>query len=125
MRSEDYYREITDGEAAGFESLDPEQFAPCKGTILVVLPPAIAKLGNIAIPDAMQERPSYGRVASIPDDPNCPVERGQWVAFVQNCGRPIAFGGRQDLLLINYTDDVESEILGILNEAPVAQPAEV
>lgn len=116
-QEQDYYSPILEDTVHGVEKFAVGGFRPCAGTVLVVLAPEVAKVGNIQLPDRVQERPNVGRVAAVPlDDPNCPVDPGDWVTFVPNSGRPIPLDGRKDLMLFSYTDDAGSEILGVLSE---------
>jgi hypothetical protein len=144
-RAESLYEPITSDEAKGVEGFKPEDFHPCKGTVLIIVAPIIDKIGNIHLPDAAQQVPNYGRVAAVPkrfeeggwhppgqtkeefqeelkkgvpSDPLCPVKPGDWVIFIPSSGTGIPFVGRKDLLLLSYTDDLTSEILGVFDGPP-------
>lgn len=128
----DFYSSILDEEMSGLERFDPKDFRPCVGTILVVLPPKITRIGSIELPDAFHRDQSAGRVAAVPVeisgfegdlldpdvhdrvDPGCPVRTGDWVVFRAGAGSPVKFGGRDDLVLLNYVDGPESDILGFV-----------
>lgn len=148
MRNEELLP-ITEDGVSGMEEFDPSDFNPCKGTILVVLPPKIAEKQGIVIPDNQQERPNYGRVAAVPTfrtkvphsrpfvgkegeeveeechrlgyDPVCPVFPGQWVVFRPHSESQVPFLQREDLVLLTYADDCSSHLLGFFDQPPVGK----
>lgn len=132
-RAESLYESITPSEAKGVEGFKPEDFRPCKGTVLIIVAPVIdITAGGVVLPDVAQETPNYGRVAAVPlipieagmlsgtpdFDPLCPVKPGEWIVFSPSSGNEIPFAGRKDLRLISYTDDLTSEILGVFDGPP-------
>jgi co-chaperonin GroES (HSP10) len=133
-RVENFYSEITEEQACGLEKFPVEDFQPCKGHVLVILPPEIIESDKgIVLPDTMHKRPNYGRVATVPlierdeldtQDPSCPCKPGQWVIFQPGTGQLLPFAGRKDLLLLDYTDDM-AEILGVFDEAPGEVPSRI
>lgn len=117
----DFYSPVLDAEMSGLEKFSPKDFHPCVGNILVVLPPKITKVGSIHLPDAAQRDQSAGVVAAVPEESPlvvikvyCPVKLGDWVIFRVGAGSPVMFGGRKDLILLNYVDGPESDILGFI-----------
>lgn len=94
--------------------VDPKDFLPMPGTILVVLPPEIKKIGNIHLPSGSAEAPSYARVASCPPYEDCPFNPGDWVIFRKGTPVPIGLHGRTDLALLQYTNESDSDIYGIV-----------
>lgn len=111
-----FYSEILEEDVSGLEGFPPESFVPCSGTILIVLPPLKEKIGSIHVPDKLQRRPGVGRVAAIPkDDPECPFLPGDMVLFVESAPLPVTLGNRKDLALLHYTEDLESDVLGVLD----------
>lgn len=94
--------------------IKPEDFIPMPGTILVVLPPEIKQIGNIHLPSGSAEQPSYARVAATPEDSSCPFKSGDWVIFRKGTPVPIGLQGRDDLALLQYTDEADSDIYGIV-----------
>lgn len=108
-----FYSEITDGCMAGSEGIEPEDFIPMPGTILVVLiPPKTVTPGGIILPETAQQDQTVARVAAVPDDAKCLVKPGDWVILRRESGVTVAFGQRNDLRLINYTEGPDSEICG-------------
>ena len=129
--AERFYGPITEGEVSGIEGWEPKSFRPSNGRILVVMPPELTHIGTVLLPERSQEPRGFGRVAAVPGgkdhldavtgdvvpgerDPKCPCQVGDWVLLRASCGLPVKFGGRKDLILVDYTDDVASNILGIL-----------
>ena len=116
----DFYSPVLDAEMSGLEKFSPQDFNPCAGTILVVLPPKVMKIGSIHLVEARDQ--SAGTVAAVPEDDwdgesgsdRCPVRPGDWVIFRVGAGSPVMFGGRKDLILLNYVDGPESDILGFI-----------
>lgn len=113
--AERFLAPITEGEVSGIEGWEPESFRPSKGRILVVMPPELTHVGTVLLPERSQKPRGFGKVAAVPEnDPKCPCQAGDWVLLRANCGLPVEFGGRDDLILVDYTDDVASNILGVL-----------
>ena len=113
MRTEEFFEQITDAGMGNLEGLRPEGFQCSPGNILVVVPPEKeVSDGGISIPEVAREKSCVGRVASVPEDDDCPVKRGYWVVFRQYAGMPVPFGKRKDLLLLQYERGPASEILG-------------
>lgn len=111
------YGPILSLKTSGLEKFDEKTFVPCKGNILVVVPPPMTRTdGGIHLPDTAQRDQSIGRVASIPSDPHCPVEVGDWVIFRSGAFTPVRFGERTDLYLLQYCDGPESDILGFVEK---------
>lgn len=110
------YSPVTRAELSGVEEIPPEAFIPMKGTILVVVAdPEEKTKGGIHLPDTCQERPNIARVAAVPDDPDCPVSPGDFVLYRRGQFVPLRFAGRSDLTLLQYTDGVDSELLGVID----------
>lgn len=113
----DLYAPIVD-ESGELEKIQPEQFEPMIGSIVVVVPkPKETTDGGLHIPEAARIPAVYGRVVAIPCDPECPVNVGDTVVFRFEAGMHLPFKGpdkkaRQDLLLLQYEDGPGSEILG-------------
>lgn len=107
-----YYEPFGAGEVAGVERFQPEDFHPCLGTILVVVPPKIAQIGSVELPEAAQRTRGYVRVAAIPHDLKCPVQPGDIAVCHAAAPTPVPFAGREDLALLNYCDDAGTEVLG-------------
>ena len=100
--------------------IDPKDFIPMPGTILVVLPPEIKKIGNIHLPAGSAEAPCYARVASVPvGECDCCFRPGDWVVFRKGTPTPIGLHGRNDLALLQYTNEADSDIYGIVKEPTV------
>jgi co-chaperonin GroES (HSP10) len=142
MRSEEFYSEIAEETPQGLDKFNLEDFRPCLGTILVVLPPEVKEsAGGLALPESQYHRPNYGRVVAVPtrdiecgrdsDLPpgekpavasfivdGCPVKPGQWVIFRAHTGDPVEFSGRKDLVLLSYCSDAGSDILGWSDVGP-------
>jgi len=120
------YGPILEENIQGLEGFEAEFFRPCQGTILVVLPPKVTEIKGIAIPDISQKTQLVGRVAAVPkvlewsgredspkvEDSNCPVRPGDWVVFRPGASSPVMFDGRTDLVLLNYCEGPESDLLG-------------
>lgn len=96
--------------------VDPKDFIPMPGTLLVVLPPEIKKIGSIHLPAGTAEAPSYARVASVPPGGECPFTPGDWVIFRKGTPVPIGLQGRSDLALLQYTNEADSDIYGIVKD---------
>lgn len=117
------YAPILEGEISGLEDFEPEDFRPAPGTILVVRPPPKTETkGGIQLPETSLIGSQVGKVAAVPwvpaegpralgKDPKCPVDPGQFIVF-RGDGSPVNFGERKDLILIQYMDGPDSEILG-------------
>ena len=115
----DLYAPILDADMSGLEKFEAESFIPCIGTILVVLPPKIAMTkGGVYIPDDSQEDQSVGKVVAVPpvntENLKCPVYPGDWIVFRKGAGTSVLFGERKDLILLQYYDGPESDILGYI-----------
>ena len=107
------YSPILEGQALGLEAFKEEDFKPLAGTLLVVLPPKITKKGSIDLPDISHEERNFGKVASTPlSDSKCPVKPGDWVIFRAGAPLLLSLQGREDLALLNYSEGVESDLLG-------------
>lgn len=125
-----YFGPILDAQTADLEGFRPEDFRPCPGTVLVVTPPPITTTKKgIILPDSAIGMPTWGIVAAIPGiprreedgyppdcedgpEPRCPVQVGDRVVFREGAGTPVAFQDRKDLLLLQYTAEADSEIMG-------------
>lgn len=113
MKLQNLYEELANDAAHQLEGFDEKDFHPCKGSILLLIPPPRKETeGGIHLPETAFERSCVGRVVAVPNDPACPVGVAQWVVFRDGSGTPLPFRHRQDLLLLNYTDGPDSEILG-------------
>lgn len=107
-----YFEAVCNEEIDAQIDRGPEDLRMCAGTILVSFPPPKSQTeGGIHIPDPFQKTQDIGRVVSTPDDPNCPVEVGDTVLVRHMSGDPIKLFKREDLRLIQYTNDCASEIL--------------
>lgn len=136
-----FYGEILTGDLAGLARFKPEDFHPCIGTILVVIPAKEEKIGSINLPDVAQREQGIARVAAVPripylgrrgpeagvsepitdeqreafvSDLKCPVCPGDWVVFLPGAALPLTLGGRDDLAILRYEDGPESEITGFI-----------
>lgn len=119
-----FYGSILDEEMSGLEKFREEDFVPTPGTVLVVLPPKISQIKGIHLPDSAQEDQSVARVAAVPVEPGlegalppcgeCPVCVGDWVVFRAGALTKVAFQGRKDLALLQYSMEADSEIYGII-----------
>ena len=109
-----YYSEIADATSSGTEDFKVEEFIPCKGTLLCVIPPAKEETkGGIFLNEDVREKPSVGRVAAVPpNDPTCPVKVGDWVVTRYMEGQDVNFDGRKDLVILQYCDGPDSDIVG-------------
>lgn len=108
------YEPILKEMDTGLEGLSPEDFRPCKGTVLAVTPPPKKESkGGIILPDGSEMQSKLARVVAVPDDPLCPCKQGDAV-IIRDVSTRLAFDNRQDLAIFQYTDDASSEILGII-----------
>lgn len=126
-------------DSAGVSRYQPEQFIPRPGNVLAVRAPKITKTEKgIHLAGDAVEQPNYARICAVPQmqmgegfsgQPvimhKCPFEVGDVVLFQEGAGVPIAFRGenglpREDIILLQYTDGIESEIIGKLVGEPVA-----
>lgn len=135
------FSEISEAQVKGLTDLDPGLFVPNPGTLLIVLLPEITKEGSIHLPEQMHHHPSLGRVAAIPpwdaqgkkeawvvdSDEGLPVaiegclyQPGDIVVFNPGSGIPVPFGNRKDLLLVQYSNGPESDILGKIPAAALS-----
>lgn len=107
-----YFKKFEDHEVIGGEDFLPEDFTPCKGTVLVLTPPPKeVSEGGVVLVNPLAS--SVGRVVSVPkDDPICPVQPGDWIVTRYKDGQPADFGGDRSFCFIQYSDDHNSEILG-------------
>lgn len=125
-------------DSAGVSRYLPEQFVPRPGNVLVVMAPKIKRVGNIELPEDSQQQPNYGRVCAVPapkmtvgavgsapeEYKVCPFNIGDVVLLQDGAGVPIEFRDergrpRTDLRILQYTDGIESEIIGVLLGDPV------
>ena len=108
-----FFSPLLDAQTNGLEEFRVEEFRPCIGTVLVVTPPPRTKTkGGLTLPESAIGMPTWGVVASVPLDCDCPVNIGDKVVFREGAGTAVAFNDRKDLLLLQYTDEADSEILG-------------
>jgi len=128
----EHYAEILSESFADLDfmkRINPEQFIPCKGTLLIVVPPEIKKIGNIFLPDSAEEMQQrcLARIAAVPPvgfeikenndfsyNTESMFKPGMWILFRAGSADPVPFAGRDDLFLLSYTDDVDSNVLGII-----------
>jgi co-chaperonin GroES (HSP10) len=68
---------------------------------------------GIILPDSAIGMPTWAVVAAVPNDGECPVEVGDRVVFREGAGTPVSFQDRKDLILLQYTDEADSEIMGL------------
>jgi hypothetical protein len=106
------YAPITDASPADLENFSPEDFNPCLGSILVVIPPPKDMEGSIHLPQIAQQPASVGRVVAVPPDAECPVSPGDWAFFRVGAGVNMSFEKREDLVLLQYCEGPASEIIG-------------
>jgi len=111
------YSPILEKDIPGVEDFEPESFVPMNGTVLVILPPRIEKVGRIDLPERSFEARGVARVVAVPEDEGCPVKPGNWVVFVPDSPVPIKLGDRSDLALLHYTRDMDSDIRGVLTRS--------
>lgn len=118
MRMESAYAPILDDRLTfGLKYIEPESVRPCKGTIFVVLPDKQTKTeGGVILPGTMDIPSEIARVASVPVpcDEKCPVVVGDWVIFRAGVYELAPFGGRTDLAVLQYTDEVDTQVLGVI-----------
>ena len=111
------YTPIVDSILSNLENFQPEDFVPCPGSLLVVLPPPEDMAGSIILPEAAQTPSSVGLVCAISNDPECPANPGDWVFFREGAAVHMTFGGRKDLALLNYCEGAASDILGLIPQS--------
>lgn len=109
-----FYDRILTDIASDVDCVDPEDFRPCAGTVLAVLPPPRKKVGRVVLPDSAIEVPNMARVAAVPDDPVCPCRPGDAVIYRKDTQTHLPLGGRDDLIILGYCDDIASEIVGVI-----------
>lgn len=135
------FGEFLGTDSAGVSRYQPEQFIPRPGNVLAVRAPKITQTDKgIHLPGEAAEQPNYARICAIPEVQEipgdmlegrstryigCPFAVGDVVLFQEGAGVPIAFRGanglpREDIILLQYTDGIESEIIGKLIGEPVA-----
>lgn len=118
------FGEFLGTDSAGVSRYQPEQFIPRPGNVLAVRAPKITKTEKgIHLAGDAVEQPNYARICAVPER-ICPFEVGDVVLFQEGAGVPIAFRGanglpREDIILLQYTDGIESEIIGKLVGEPV------
>lgn len=122
-----YYDAIISRIAGDLHGIDPESFTPRPGFILVVVPPSEEQTkGGVVLPEQVQEARNIARVAAVPSEPSfyesapkeyspCPFKPGDTVLFTPGAGLNVNFGDRKDLKLLEYTDDIRSEVIGVLD----------
>lgn len=113
-----YYARVLDDTITGVENFGVDDFIPCHGTILVVMPPQATKTkGGIDLPESARQDHYFARVACVPIDPidpDCPVEPGDWVFFRIGCQKSLKLSDRTDVAVIQYCQGPESDILGYI-----------
>lgn len=118
-----YYGEILGDEVGGFvRRFQPEDFIPCRGTILIVMPPPETETsGGIKLPDRSVQDQFFARVAAVPEGDagtleaeGCPFRPGDWVVFHRNAQKNVLFENRKDVAVLQYAADASSEILGFI-----------
>lgn len=120
------FGEFLGTDSAGVSRYRPEQFIPRPGNVLAVRAPKITKTEKgIHLAGDAVEQPNYARICAIPDAVACPFAVGDVVLFQEGAGVAIAFRGdngvpREDVILLQYTDGIESEIVGKLVGEPEA-----
>lgn len=133
------FGEFLGTDSAGVSRYQPEQFIPRPGNVLAVRAPKITKTEKgIHLAGDAVEQPNYARICAVPEPREvvkaigsspaeyitCPFRIGDVVLFQEGAGVPIAFRGanglpREDIILLQYTDGIESEIIGKLVGEPV------
>ncbi len=118
-----YYDRVLDDTITGIENFGVEDFIPCNGTILVVMPPQSEKTKKgIILPEASRQDHYFARVACVPsDDPDCPVKPGDWVFFRIGCQKSLMLSDRTDVAVIQYCKGPESDILGFIPAGIVSE----
>lgn len=107
------YEPITDSRPGDLANFNVEDFNPCDGSILVIVPPPETETeGGLYLPEVAQTPASVGKVVAVPSDQDCPVSLGDWVFFREGTGTPMTFEKREDILLIQYCEGPASEIIG-------------
>lgn len=108
-----FFGPILDSQTADLEGFNPDDFRPCRGTVLAVTPPPMTETRKgIILPDSAIGMPTWAVVAAVPNDSDCPVQTGDRVVFREGAGTPVSFQDRKDLLLLQYTEGADSEIMG-------------
>jgi co-chaperonin GroES (HSP10) len=125
------YAPLLEGEVSGVEHFDPEDFQPCVGTVLVILPPPVKMTeGGIHLPDDSFSERSVAKVVAVPSrdgcDKNCPCNPGDFVVFREKTNIHLPFQKRKDLAVLNYCEGMESDILGVIpaDKVELASPFE-
>jgi len=108
------YSPVIDSLPANLKNFEPEDFHPCSGSVLVVIPPPEDRVGSIHLPEIAQTPSQAAKVAAVPEDDKCPVRPGDWVFFRHSAAVTLELGGRKDLGLLNYSDGPSSEIIGFI-----------
>lgn len=127
-----YFDKIMADTVDDLKDIDPERFIPCKGTLLIVVPPKVEKIGSIYLPDSAgeMEQRCLAKIAAVPlgwymgtggKDPEDELvaidnkfKPGMWILFRAGSADPVKFFNRTDLMLLSYTNDVDSNVLGII-----------
>src|SRR3990172_11739267 len=137
---EAYYKGLYDKFVGEIKDFRPEHFVPHPGTILVRVPPPDDKTkGGLVIPDMAKEEKRIGVVLAVhssqkrtwhkgtgqpgqPDEleaPEMPYQPGDVVLFRSFGGEKMPFEGHDDMYLLQYRTDADSDILGkfVLDDA--------
>lgn len=99
-------------EQTTVDSLPVDRFVPFRHHLLVEVLPPRAKIGNIEIPDAFQERQALAWVRRInPADDGGPFGSGDLILFAPSAGADIRLEGK-DMKILQYHSQEEGDILG-------------
>lgn len=117
-----FYDAVLNDTITGIEAFEVEDFVPCNGTILVVMPPpATETKGGVILPEASRQDHYFARVACVPKDTECPVKPGDWVFFRIGCQKSLRLSDRTDVAVIQYCSGPESDIMGFIPAGIVSE----
>lgn len=116
-----YFQKLFDTAVSRIRGFKPEHFIPHPNTVLVRVPPPESQTtGGIHIPDLAQEEKRIGVVLAVHPSQRgngFPYQPSDVVFFRSYGGEKLPFEGHDDLFVLQYRQDADSDILGKFDTA--------